>query len=176
MSANAAHSDNENQVFSMLGVQGTLGTADIQGSAPTLPIGVNPLNGALYVQDLSGAAGTTNIQGTVGISGTVPISGTTVVTGGKLNLASDDSLMLLRQLITLLQASANADVGKRQIVKIGALGGIAGGVEITSTMPVSGAITLANLPAVGGFDSRFQLYDVAKVAYAVGMRANLAFT
>jgi hypothetical protein len=45
---NAAHTD-LNRHASMLGVIGSLGTADVKGSALTLPIGVNPLNGAMYV-------------------------------------------------------------------------------------------------------------------------------
>jgi hypothetical protein len=52
MSANAAHTDNENQVFSIIGVQGTQGTSDIRGTAPTLPIGVDSDNGAMYVHNL----------------------------------------------------------------------------------------------------------------------------
>jgi len=45
---NGAHCDNVNQQFSIIGVQGTLGTADVQGTANTLPIGVDPSNGGLY--------------------------------------------------------------------------------------------------------------------------------
>jgi hypothetical protein len=47
MPARDAHNDG-NQQFSILGVQGNLGTADTQGTASTLPIGVDP-NGAMYV-------------------------------------------------------------------------------------------------------------------------------
>jgi hypothetical protein len=96
-------------------------------------------------------------------------------TSGRL-VVSEDSTMLLRDIRKLLRASSYGDVAKRQIVKIGALGGISGGAEVTTTLPISGAVTLANLPAVGGFDARFQLYDMARVKYATGMRANLSFT
>ena len=37
-----------NQVPSMMGVEGTLGTADLAGTARPLPISVDPLTGALY--------------------------------------------------------------------------------------------------------------------------------
>ena len=83
MSAFGAHVD-DNQQFSVGGVVGTLGTADTGGTAQVLPIGVNPATGAMYVQDLSGASGTTTVQmvsGTLNV-GTVVVSsssgGTTV--------------------------------------------------------------------------------------------------
>ncbi len=50
--SSGAHSDNINQQFSIIGVQGTLGTADTKGTAYTLPFGVNPATGAAYVQNL----------------------------------------------------------------------------------------------------------------------------
>jgi len=83
MSAFGAHVD-DNQQFSVGGVVGTLGTADTGGTAQVIPIGVNPATGAMYVQDLSGASGTTTVQmvsGTLNV-GTVVVSsssgGTTV--------------------------------------------------------------------------------------------------
>lgn len=48
--------------YAIIGVQGTLGTADVKGTSPTMPIGVDEATGAMYVKDLSGAAGTTNVQ------------------------------------------------------------------------------------------------------------------
>ncbi len=64
-----AHADNVNQQFSMLGVVGTLGTADVGGTAKTLPVGIDPSTGAIYVNNL-GAGGSGGSQyaelGTVG--------------------------------------------------------------------------------------------------------------
>ncbi len=48
---NSAHTD-ANQNFSIIGVIGTAGTADTQGTASTLPIGVDPATGAMYVTPL----------------------------------------------------------------------------------------------------------------------------
>jgi hypothetical protein len=50
-----AHNDNVNQVFSILGVIGTLGTSDVGGTANTLPIGVDPDNGAIFTKAIDGA-------------------------------------------------------------------------------------------------------------------------
>ena len=58
--SHGAHCDNVNQQFSVIGVQGTLGTADVAGTALTLPIGVNPSNGGVYTNgfmvDTNGSA------------------------------------------------------------------------------------------------------------------------
>lgn len=100
--------------------------------------------------------------------------------GSSVGLATEDSLMLLRDIRKLLQASAYGDVAKRQIVKIGALGGISGGAEVTTTLPVSGSVTATvastTITQIGGFDARFDAYALARIKYATGMRANLSFT
>ena len=49
---NAAHGDNQTRNWSILGVIGTLGTADVKGSANTLPFSVNPTTGAAYVNSI----------------------------------------------------------------------------------------------------------------------------
>jgi hypothetical protein len=52
-----------NQVPAVMGVVGTLGTADAAGTAPVLPIGVDPTTGAAYVYNL-GPAGEVSVAGT----------------------------------------------------------------------------------------------------------------
>lgn len=66
-----------NKVPSLMVVSGTAGTADTTGTAEMFNLGGNPTTGALYVQDLSGASGTTNINGTVAISSIIPGTGAT---------------------------------------------------------------------------------------------------
>ena len=61
-------------------VSGTVGTADTAGTAEILAISGNPTTGALYVQDLSGASGTTTVQM---VSGTLNVG--TVTTTLTLN-------------------------------------------------------------------------------------------
>lgn len=51
----AAHDDNQTRHFSALGVIGTLGTADVQGSANTLSFSVDPSTGAAYNTQLGTA-------------------------------------------------------------------------------------------------------------------------
>lgn len=73
-----AHCDNVNQQFSIIGVQGTLGTADIGGTAETLPIGVNPKTGAVYVD--GGSSGSINLSPLSGVVLTTAVSIGTVAT------------------------------------------------------------------------------------------------
>ena len=73
-----------NNVPSIIGVVGTLGTADTGGTSQVLPVGVNQDTGAMYVQDLSGATGTTNITGTVAVNN-VEKGTITRLEGGTLN-------------------------------------------------------------------------------------------
>ena len=71
----------QNRFPTLIGVGGTAGTADAAGTADIVQIGVNQTTGAMYVQDLSGASGTTTVQM---VSGTLNV-GTVVVssqTGG----------------------------------------------------------------------------------------------
>lgn len=91
----ASHFD-ANQVPSILGVEGTLGTADTAGTAHPLPIGVNPATGALYVQDLGTSSGTVNvIGGTIAQVTTVSnlTNGSVVVTVGTFTTGTIQNLV-----------------------------------------------------------------------------------
>ena len=81
----AAHIGGQDEK-SLMGVIGTLGTADVGGTAPILPVGVDPLTGALYVEVLSGGSGggtyVNIVTGTINQIGTIlGIGGTVTVTG-----------------------------------------------------------------------------------------------
>ena len=97
MSAFGAHSD-DNQQFSIGGVVGTLGTADEAGTAKVLPIAVNPATGAMYVQDLSGASGTTTVQM---VSGTLNVG--TVVVSSELFFGPLFAVIFFSEFSTLFQ-------------------------------------------------------------------------
>lgn len=82
-SANLSSHQDGNQQFTLIAVQGTLGTADVVGTAKTIPVGATD-QGAIYVHDLSGTGGTTNIQGSVQVTG-----GSIVVTEGTIGTVSN---------------------------------------------------------------------------------------
>lgn len=71
-----AHGDSVNQTFSIVGVVGTLGTADSGGTANILPIGVDPSTGAAYVYNLGPAGSTTVAPNLPVIAGTPASAGT----------------------------------------------------------------------------------------------------
>jgi hypothetical protein len=82
---NAGHYD-QNQNASLIGVIGTLGTADQQGTALTLPYGIDPTTGAMYTIELGTASGGGGSNVNI-ITGTQQVAGT--ITGGTVqNLAS----------------------------------------------------------------------------------------
>lgn len=53
---NQAHNV-QGPIASILGVIGTLGTADVNGTALTLPFGVDPNTGAIFTNNIGGASG-----------------------------------------------------------------------------------------------------------------------
>lgn len=75
MSANAAHFD-DNQVPTVMGVIGTLGTADTGGTATALPFAVDPDTGAGWVKIINGTVTTT-----------LALNSGTITTGSLTNLA-----------------------------------------------------------------------------------------
>lgn len=102
---------------------------------------------------------------------------------------TDESLVLLRRIVKLLESSAVVDANMRQRVAVesfpGALVGVqsttvAAGVpgtnQVTAFAP-SAASQVVYMPVwVGPVDQRFQIMDAARNAYANGIRSNLIFS
>ena len=81
---------------------------------------------------------------------------------------NDDTVLLLRRIVKLLEASANVDVANRQRIIVDAL---AGGMTLGAVTTVS---SVSNLAAIAGLDQR-QFHDMARTAYNTGVRAQLNF-
>lgn len=119
----------------------------------------------------------------------------------EINVATDESILLLRKIVQLLQVSATSDVRQRQKITIDALGNTGGTpTEIGATVPVSGSLTSAGTTtatlgasainagnfvvqfgpqataAGAGLDSRFLLMDTSRNAYANGIRSKLSWS
>lgn len=110
----------------------------------------------------------------------------------QINPSSEESVILLRKIVQLLQSSAIADPKQRQRVTIDALqSNAAGGVtELSATIPVSstpvaGAVNTGNVviqlgpqatAAGSGVDSTFLLINTARNAYANGVRSKLSWS
>lgn len=90
-------------------------------------------------------------------------------TGVVVNPATDDTVILLRRIVKLLESNAVVDVSNRQRVT----------VEVMPTTTVTGTVTVGSITSVNqlaGVDSRFQIIDWARQAYNSGIRSNLNFT
>lgn len=123
----------------------------------------------------------------------IPVSGSFSVSAVGINdkddtritPASDDSILYLRRIVKLMESQAVVDSGNRQRVTLDSLGT---GTAITTTVPVSGSLTTAGTVStvttvttvsaittlLGQNQQMFQ--DVARNAYANGIRANLTFS
>ncbi len=113
--------------------------------------------------------------------------------------ASEESIILLRKILKVLESNTVVDAKQRQKVVVEAVGtNNAAPTEINATVPVSGTVsaTISALvasganagnvtvqygpqgtaAATGGLDSRFLCIDEARSAYAGGIRQNLVWS
>lgn len=108
--------------------------------------------------------------------------------GTTINPATDESILLLRRMVKLLDSLATVDVQNRQRVTIDAAPvtiavaqSTATALNVTAVQPTATLLnanvnTVTNIAGYGGVDPRYQFIDAARVAYATGIRANLKFT
>ncbi len=145
---NSGHID-ANRIPSITGVQGTLGTADVTGSAMTLPFGVDPSTGAMYVNILAGAgaasnptSGTLSTLGTVGtilgIGGTVQVSGASAGTNVNIVTGSQQTLGTVGTVTNL-----------GQVYNAGTVQNILGGTIQNSVIPTLGVSTFGTHGTTG---------------------------
>jgi len=91
-------------------------------------------------------------------------------TGTVVNPATDDTVMLLRRIVKLLESQAVVDYANRQKVN----------VEVMPTVAVTGTFFQASQPTTitsnGGNDPRYQFMDAARLTYDNGIRSHLSFT
>lgn len=105
--------------------------------------------------------------------------------------ASEESVILLRRIVKLLEVSSTSDFRLRQKVVLEAIGTNTGvPTEINATLPVTTTLPAATTnigQVVVGFggqataaaniiDSRFSMIDTARNAYALGIRSNLIWS
>jgi hypothetical protein len=116
------------------------------------------------------------LTATSGAASTVGLKDTTST---QINPATDDGITYLRRIVKLMESQAVVDNANRQRITIDSLGT---GTAVTTTIPVSGSLTSAgtvstvtNMTTLAGQNQ--QMYqDVARTAYATGIRQNLAFS
>lgn len=170
-----------NQVPSIIGVEGTLGTTDQGGTARAMPVGVNPNTGAMYVQDLSGASGTTNVQIVGGTfnAGTATVN---VATGTQQTLGTVGTVIGVGTISNIVTTSGTVTgVGVVSALTTGSVAVTVG----TIVGPTASGGTPTTAPVlVGGTDSTGTVYaqkissggnlSVVPVSIPAGTLTNLA--
>lgn len=170
---NSAHTD-ANQNFSIIGVIGTLGTADARGTALTLPVAIDPSTGAMYVNNL-GASGTGGGGTVVQVAGGTINVGTFVNNGGTVAQLTNGSIVVTAG--TMVQTTGTINVGTvtaslnpLPLVNPILHGGTAG------TLGIGTLITAASMGAgTAGFITGFQVTVIsgsAEVILAFGTQVN----
>lgn len=161
MSAQNALQD-KNDKFSLLVQQGSAGTAAAEGTAETMRVGGNPITGAMYVEDLSGGSGTTNVSilngtvnrvhsvGTIDVLPNLP-GGSVVVTA--IPQISVGTLPNLPGGSVAVTSIPQVSVGTIPQVSVGTIPNIPGGtiglvtrVGNVGTLEVGTISTLPNIP------------------------------
>jgi hypothetical protein len=101
--------------------------------------------------------------------------------GNIINPATEESIILLRRMVKLLESQNATDIGNRQRVSIdagtlptvttvGTVSSITGGTITT----VSAVTSVTNQVAMAGADQR-QFIDVSRTNYNTGIRSKLTF-
>ena len=97
--------------------------------------------------------------------------------GGTINPATDETVLLLRRMLKLMEPLGVQDVVQRQRVTVEN-----STVVVSQTTPsnlnanVNVVNTVSNITAFGGVDVRYQFIDQARNAFANGIRQNLNFS
>lgn len=86
--------------------------------------------------------------------------------GTLISPAQDETVILLRRLVKIMESQAVVDAQMRQRVT----------VDIMPTTTVSGTVTVGSITSmnqIAGVDSRWQIIDWSRQAYNSGIRSNL---
>lgn len=83
-------------------------------------------------------------------------------------LASDDSVILLRRMVKVMESQATVDSSNRQRVAVEAMP--------TTAVTLSSLATVTTVNQISGVDGKFLLIDTARNAYATGVRNNLVWS
>lgn len=118
-------------------------------------------------------SGSSSVSGIVGVQDT---------TSTQVNPATDDSIVLLRRMVKIMESQASADSGNRQRITIDSLGpstAVTTSVPVSGTLTVSSATLAASSATVGSVlldgQGHQMFQDLAKTAYATGIRNQLTF-
>lgn len=136
---NCSHFDG-NQVPTVTGVIGTLGTADTKGTSLALPMSVDPSTGAAYVYNL-GPAGTTQAAGTQDVN-LLQIGGTPV--SGQMYDSANTAIK-----VNVVAGGAGGGVAQLQVRNAAATAWVDVGYASTTYVPITSMGGTLNAATVG---------------------------
>jgi len=93
---------------------------------------------------------------------------TTTLNTTSATLATEDSLILLRRIVKLLESNAVVDTSRRQRIVVDS-----GAITVSGSVTVA---TITSLNQLAGVDSRWQIIDWSRQSYNSSIRGNLTFT
>jgi len=109
---------------------------------------------------------------------------TTDLNGNIAHNATEESILLLRRIVKLLEPMAVVDNAFRQRItpeqptaaNLNATVSIAGSQTLTTVTGVTTCSTVTSMTQLAGVDARYMFTDLARAAYNTGMRNNLIFS
>ncbi|NTV44107.1 MAG: hypothetical protein HGA67_00220 [Candidatus Yonathbacteria bacterium] len=112
-----------------------------------------------------------SVTGTVavGVTGTSNVIGVTDALGARMTPAQDDTVIMLRRMVKLMESQAVVDNQMRQRVVVDS-GSLTTAGTISTVTTVSAVTTLNQ---IAGVDARWQIIDWSRQAYNSGIRSNL---
>jgi len=115
---------------------------------------------------------TSNGQATNDNSSPVVISSDQI---GNNQLATDESIVLLRRMVKLLESNAVVDAANRQRMVVESLPTLASVTTVSTVTNLGTVSTVTNLGTIAGQGLQ-QFVDIARNAYANGIRSKLNFS
>lgn len=91
-----------------------------------------------------------------------------------MNPVQDETIILLRRLVKLLESNAVVDANNRQRVAVETLPA----VSIASSQTLATVSTVSTISAISTqpVDQRYQIIDAARLTYNEGIRSHLTFS
>lgn len=100
--------------------------------------------------------------------------------GEKINPATEETVLLLKRLVRILDSVATVDVQNRQRVVVESAAQtsitIAAAQTLATLTTVTNAVPVGNVATMGGVDPRFEFMELARISYSNGIRSKLSFS
>ena len=95
--------------------------------------------------------------------------------GTTINPATDETVLLLRRMLKLMEPLSVQDTNQRQRISLDASTTTVAVAQATASSLNANVGTVGNISLIAGIDPRFQFIDNARIAFATGIRNNLTY-